>query len=325
MQRIPPGQRYSKNQKSTSVSLEKRIRAMASFGLDPAGFESHLLAGGFMNANYLIKPLQDGKPCFVLRFYSADWSTSKREYDLLKYLHVMEIKVPEVFFIARKKEIPYVIMEYLSGQSLESLLISENPVTLELFESLGLQLAKIHQQTFAQKGFLGPDLQIGNEYNHFGQFIFDFIIRTLQKVPEEKLSKSVADRVIRLVQREWQQVLNSEPEKGQLVHCDFNPKNIFINNGQLVAILDWEFCLSGNGLMDIGNFFRFSYDYPNGAKESFFAGYQSLQSIPENAEAIAKLLDIGNMCSFLERPEDYPETFRTAREVLNSTLEFFNC
>src|SRR5437879_11569923 len=28
-----------------------------------------------------------------------------------------------------------------------------------------------------------------------------------------------------------------------------------------LAIVDWEFCVSGNGLIDIGNFFRFSYDY----------------------------------------------------------------
>ncbi len=323
MQKISPDLRYSKNQKSISIPIEKRNRAISSFGLHPEEFESHLLPGGFMNANYLLKSLHTEKPSFVLRFYSTDWNTSKREYDLLKYLHSTEILVPEVFFVARKKESPYVVMEYLTGQSLESLLLTKDSVPLELFEKLGMQLAQIHQQTFSQKGFLGPHLHIGNEYSHFGRFIYEFIIRTSRSVPGEKLSAEIVARVLRLVETEWQQVINSEPAEGQLVHCDFNPKNIFIENAELKAILDWEFCVSGNGLIDLGNFFRFSYDYPDGAKELFIAGYRRLQSLPENWESIAKLLDIGNMCSFLERKENYPETFHTAREVIISTLEFF--
>jgi len=38
---------------------------------------------------------------------------------------------------------------------------------------------------------------------------------------------------------------------------------------------------------------------------------------------VAKLMDLASMCSFLERPEDYQESFRTARVVIESTLEYF--
>jgi Ser/Thr protein kinase RdoA (MazF antagonist) len=121
-------------------------------------------------------------------------------------------------------------------------------------------------------------------------------------------------------------VERTEPRR-QLVHCDFNPKNLLVSRGwpfKLLAVIDWEFCLSGNGLADLGNFFRFEYDYPPEARAAFASGYASAESVlPENWIDIVKLLDIGNMCSFLERREDYQETFRTARAVIQSTLEHF--
>jgi hypothetical protein len=92
----------------------------------------------------------------------------------------------------------------------------------------------------------------------------------------------------------------------------------------LLAVIDWEFCLSGNGLGDLGNFFRFEYDYPSMARETFAAGYRSVNpDLPMNWSDAAKLIDLGNMCSFLERPEDYQQSFRTARAVIESTLEHF--
>ena len=92
----------------------------------------------------------------------------------------------------------------------------------------------------------------------------------------------------------------------------------------VLAVLDWEFCVSGNGLIDLGNFFRFSYDYAPDAHEHFEKGYRSVNSqLPMTWTDAARLLDLGNMCSFLERKEDYQESFRTARAVINSTLHHF--
>jgi Ser/Thr protein kinase RdoA (MazF antagonist) len=113
----------------------------------------------------------------------------------------------------------------------------------------------------------------------------------------------------------------------QLVHCDFNPKNILVSkesDPKVLAILDWEFSWVGNGLMDFGNFFRFSYDYPPEAREAFVRGYRNVKSeLPENWNEISRIIDVGNMCFFLERQEDYQESFRTARAVIDSTLEYF--
>jgi Ser/Thr protein kinase RdoA (MazF antagonist) len=112
-----------------------------------------------------------------------------------------------------------------------------------------------------------------------------------------------------------------------LVHCDFNPKNILVSRPPgcaVLGIIDWEFCVSGNGLIDIGNFLRFPYDYAATAADSFIAGYlMQHPTLPANWRDVSLLLDLGNMCGFLERQEDYQRTFRTARTVVRSTLAHF--
>lgn len=41
-----------------------------------------------------------------------------------------------------------------------------------------------------------------------------------------------------------------------LVHGDFNPTNILVDNGVVTGILDWEFAHAGSRYMDIGNLLR---------------------------------------------------------------------
>jgi hypothetical protein len=92
----------------------------------------------------------------------------------------------------------------------------------------------------------------------------------------------------------------------------------------VTGILDWEFSLSGNGYIDIGNFFRFPYDYPEGVQENFIEGYKAVKDdLREDWREISLLMDLGNMASFLERKEDYQKTFRTARTVIDNTLNYF--
>jgi Ser/Thr protein kinase RdoA (MazF antagonist) len=221
---------------------------------------------------------------------------------------------------------PVSALEYLEGITLEERLLAGPPPGLELYEHIGRELAKIHAIEFPEAGFIGPAVRPGKEYGNFSVFLRAFIEKTLKALwtEEGRLDHETNRRTRELVKSRWDCVLATEPKR-QLVHSDFNPKNLLVSqNDQDIAILDWEFCLSGNGLLDLGNFFRFAYDYAPEAPLRFEAGYRSVQpGLPANWREIGALLDIGNMCSFLERPEHYPETFRTARAVLKATLESF--
>jgi Ser/Thr protein kinase RdoA (MazF antagonist) len=223
---------------------------------------------------------------------------------------------------------PVAILEFIDGISLEDRLLSEVETPPELYRDIGAQLAAMHRITFSEAGFLGPRLTFGHEYVTLSPFLREFVERTLTMLLKrpERLNPDLNERLSRLVQDTWAMVNDTEPRR-QLVHCDFNPKNLLVSRGAaptLLAVLDWEFCLSGNGLGDLGNFFRFEYDYPDTARDAFIGGYRSVEpDLPANWFEVARLMDLASMCSFLERPEDYRESFHTARVVIEATLTHF--
>jgi Ser/Thr protein kinase RdoA (MazF antagonist) len=323
MEKIPAKDRFSKHAKISEVSPETLREAISEFDLSPEECEVRVLAGGFMNANFMVT---SGHNKFVFRVYSTDRNTAEREKDLLQFLRTYPVKVPQDFAIFEACGRPVAVLEYIDGITLEDKILSGETIGAHLYEEIGSQLAQIHSIHFNAAGFIGPKLTIGREYADFNLFIRGFIEKTLDEISTERLDTDTRDRFRKLVREKWTLVSRAEPLR-QLVHTDFNPKNIMVSkepDTKVSAILDWEFCVSGNGLIDIGNFFRFSYDYPPDAYEHFEKGYRSVIShLPREWIDIARLLDLGNMCSFLERKEDYPESFRTARTVIKSTLHHF--
>ena len=325
LQFIPAKERFSTNSRSVNIGVEILREAVSHFGRRPERAEFRRLSGGFMNANYLAAIDQEQ---IVVRVYSTEAATADRECDLLTFLATASMSVPRVLARFQVRDRPIAILEFIDGIALEDRLLSGEGVPHSLYHEIGAQLAKVHKITFAETGFLGPQLKIGREYDDFSRFIREFIERTLSMLltRPDRLSLDLNQRVQDLVRDTWALVLETEPRR-QLVHCDFNPKNLLVpaqSSAALLAVIDWEFCLSGNGLADLGGFFRFEHDYPTVARETFVAGYRSVDpDLPANWFDVARLIDLGNMCSFLERREDYQETFRTARAVIQGTLEHF--
>jgi fructokinase len=277
-----------------------------------------------MNANFVATI--DGER-FVVRVYSTDALTADRECDLLTFLASTAVAVPRVLARCEVEHRPVAILEFIDGVTLEDRLLGGGGLAAWIYHDIGVQLAHIHRITFPRTGFVWPKVAIGHEYDDFSIFLREFIDRTLSMllVRQDRLSLDLNHRFQRLVRDQWPLVSDTEPRR-QLVHSDFNPKNVMIAGREdaVLAIIDWEFCLSGNGLGDLGNFFRFEYDYPSGARAALVEGYTSVNGkLPAKWFDVAKLIDLGAMCGFLERHEDYQESFRTARVVIESTLEYF--
>jgi len=266
----------------------------------------------------------------VLRFYSRDRATAVRERDLLALLAATPVRCPRSLGLVESDGRSVGILEYVDGVSLEERLLAGPPPDLSLYTELGRALAGVHAVTFAEAGFLGEGGRPGREYADFSLFLRDFIEKTLawlEAEHPERLDGATIARVRRLIAEQWDHVLATERRR-QLVHCDFNPKNLLVSRGpgpKLLAVIDWEFCVSGNGLIDLANFFRFEADYAPEAGARFAEGYRAAGGqLPDDWREVALLLDLANMCSFLERRENYRKTFGTARAVVLSTLEHFD-
>lgn len=322
MERIPPEERFSHNEKSLVIPEEILFAALSQSQWDPRKTTLTKLSGGFMNANY--KAVHESERQ-VLRVYSTDSHFAQKEYDLLRFLSDREILTPKVYDVFEIEGRPVVLMEFLEGVTLEDHLLSGGTNDPSIYESVGRELGKIHAIHFDHAGFIGPGMQLSHQFTNFSAFVGEFIDKTLRDLESqpEKLDLEANRRFRRLFEDKWQIAVDSE-KFPQLVHCDFNPKNILVLNNEVSGVIDWEFSDSGNGMIDFGNFFRFSYDYPAEAREHFVRGYREVNpNLPENWETAARLMDLGNMCGFLERKEDYQKTFRTARAVIKSTLEHF--
>jgi Ser/Thr protein kinase RdoA (MazF antagonist) len=324
MDYIPPQERFSEHA-NLNVPLDAVLREAAR-RIDFGSTRFSRLPGGFMNANFLG---ETGDKRLVFRIYSTSQETADRERDVMRLVGSRAgIRVPEVLAVFNIEGRPVAVMEYIDGISLQDRLCDGEAVPTNIYTEIGEQLGRIHAIEFPEGGFIGPQLRIGGEYENFSLFLKEFIERTLDWLEQrpDRLDLDTNRRFRRLIRDKWEVTYGAEPAR-QLAHCDFNPKNILVSRppaSGVLAIIDWEFCISGNGLIDLGNFFRFAYDYDASAVERFIAGYLTLHpTLPANWRDISLLLDLGNMCGFLERREDYERTFRTARAVVSSTLAHF--
>ncbi len=319
MDYIHPKKRYSQAKTRKEDHSVDLATVAEEFGFDINKLKISKLSGGFMNANYLLK----GNRQAVLRVIATNEESARREAALVELAYQNEIKVPKFYDLKVFKGKAYVLYEYMPGITLEDFLLTRKEVSKKTFLDLGSELGKIHSISFASNGFFNEQLKIAEPISDIDKFGIDYMNRVIPNIPDERLSKEIKERLHKLIQDKWEFVSQSSISN-RLTHFDFNPKNILVSeDGELKAILDWEFGMAANCIADLGNFLRFTYDYPDFSKDTFIQGYERVLNLPEGWEDASRLLDLISMCGFLERKENYPETFKTAKMIVENTLDYF--
>lgn len=274
------------------------------------------LSGGFSNANFLIR---SSIGSYVIRFYTLGLDHCKTEADILRFATDHSISVPEIV----KEKIQFKnhfsnILKYIEGTPLSELLFDKAPIPDSVFYKVGRELALIHSVPFDRHGLLGPDLKITYDTTDSNKVFDDFILAPLNGRAGIRLGP-LKEKLLKLLEHKSQIGITSKP---CLVHCDFNPKNILVSpTMDKVAILDWEFAMAGERLIDFGNFFRFENDFTEPMMANVLKGYESiLGPLPPNWRADAKIHDLISMISFLNSSDEKPKTFATAIEIIESTI-----
>lgn len=93
----------------------------------------------------------------------------------------------------------------------------------------------------------------------------------------------------------------------QLVHSDFNPKNLLASREHgrwsITAVLDWEFAFSGSPLHDIGNMLRFGGERPPVFAAGFTEGFRDGGGeLPPGWRETSEALDLFALADLLTRP-----------------------
>ncbi|MBN1436614.1 MAG: phosphotransferase [Sedimentisphaerales bacterium] len=194
-----------------------------------------LLPHGKSNSNY--KLVVDGETC-VFRWHAG--GTAERERTAMRLVEGL-VSVPPILAAGPD----WSLFSFVEGDHL-----SDHP---ECLQAAVRTAANIWTVTFPSKGWVAADGTI-TPFDFGGES--DFMTAILKDPAVNKwLGSQAVHAITRIFAIEAERPTEDQP-CGCLVHGDFNPSNILVKDGEVVAILDWEFSHSGGPLMDIANLVR---------------------------------------------------------------------
>lgn len=285
------------------------------------------LSGGFSNHN-LVLTFDDGERC-VLRL-STDEPRLRMEADLLGFLgrRAPAFPVPEVLW--RSSQTHHgpsaIALTYVDGAPLA--VAEDHFGTAQrqaICERLGAVAAAIHAVTFDQAGMLGPGPVVSQPFESYRVGALAFLAEALDvPILQRRIGR---DRHGRLRQcLDLPDDITAPSTDGQLCHGDFNQKNVLVRIGpansiEIAAILDWEFAMSGAGVLDLGNLLRFEAESPSVDAARFAAAYRAAGGhLDNNWQQQSLFADLLAQAEFLTGENHRPKTFATAITVIDRSL-----
>jgi aminoglycoside phosphotransferase (APT) family kinase protein len=238
---------------------------------------AELLPAGKANTNYRLI-LSDGNK-YVLRLYSQG-NPALETY----VMGLVEDLVPVPKEMERGDA--WSVFSFIDGAHLEKF-----PERLDVAAEA---LARISSVRFESPGIVNPDGTV-TPFSFGG--IKGFILEKLgDPAVQEWIGPAAVEGVFGVLAEETNRLDELEAEC-RLVHGDFNPTNILIQDGRVSGILDWEHCHSGTPYMDIGNLLRHSDPARHDQiRQGLEAGGMRL---PPDWKERAELVDLTSQLEFL--------------------------
>jgi aminoglycoside phosphotransferase (APT) family kinase protein len=268
------------------------------------------LAGGYSNDNCLVTTAAGDQ--FVLRRYLRA-NRCAVEAALARLLRGV-VAVPEVIAADPDGEVagePVLLARFVAGLPLgHALAGASREDQAGLGRQVGTALAAIGTIGFSCPGeFSGPELV--PDASGWPASLPEFVGRCLDSGPAARALLTAAERdLVRDLARSRAPLADQVAGTSQLVHADFNAKNLLVSAGPggwtMAAVLDWEFAFSGSPLIDVGNMLRFGEQVPPAFESGFVAGFRAAGGgLPEGWREISEALDLYALAEFLTRPPEH--------------------
>ncbi len=210
-----------------------------------------------------------GKPRFILKICDRPNDYTSEVY-FLSYFK-KQIQVPSIINTLSPSQETHgaILMEYLSGCLLKTSMITE-----EIAFQLGKSLAIIHSNKTDGFGYLHRDTKLESDpTSHIKDKFLESIDECKEHLPAELIMKSCnyLDKTLHLLEK---------VDGPCIIHRDFRPGNIIVENKRLRGIIDWSSARASFAEDDFCSIEHGEWKDFNHHKENFFQGYSSIRNIP---------------------------------------------
>jgi fructosamine-3-kinase len=238
------------------------------------------LTEGYFNVAYKISSDKRSVICKIAPSIQVDIMTYEKnimfsEVDSMKMVsEKSDAPVAKILFYDNSHTIcdaDYFFMEMLPGRSFDTVAKDMSKQEKDLiYCEIGKFTRMLNEITGDAFGYYGQTEKQGqNWYEVFRSMLED----VYGDADKKEISLPVTKRqVLELLEKE--KGLFEKVKKPKFVHWDIWAGNVFVENGEITGIIDFERCLWADELMEVG--FR-TYD----REKSFFAGYGIDQLDPE--------------------------------------------
>ncbi|MFD1775065.1 phosphotransferase family protein [Paenibacillus rhizophilus] len=287
--------------KSKLTEVERGRLAEAAFGIGTVVLRTRELTGGFFNAAYELA-LADGReailkiaPPYTAEMLSYERNIMRAEVEALRFIKAAGVApVPEVYaYDDSRTVIPYeyFFMEKVKGrpynEAREEMTIGER---MEIERELGRYNRQINEVRGERFGlFLNTPAKAPGTWRETFSGLIGNVLNDARRLGASlPIDRKTLDQGIAKLLPVLDEV--TEP---RLVHWDLWNGNIFVDNGKITALIDWERALWGDPLMEY--YFR-----PFENSEAFGSGYGVVFDSP-GAQARKELYDLYfNLISVIE-------------------------
>ncbi|MFZ0634002.1 MAG: phosphotransferase [Candidatus Acidiferrales bacterium] len=286
------------------------------------------LRDGLRNANFKLQ-LDSPPDPIVLRIYEHDASICQKEVDLLN-LVARSVPVPEIIHAESRgtDDIPpFALLHFVEGISFRDLTrAGDADAIAQAARSAGETLAAIGRTTFSISGWLALGPAVGTPLLDGADPVPRFVDLCLAAANLQR--RMPADLRKRTHASIWSHSpnLGSLDDDACLVHGDFGKRNLLVRNVEgkctVVAVLDWEFAVSGSPLADLGHFLRYERISRPLVEPHFSNGYLfAAGKLPQNWRQLARLVDLAALCESLTH-DDLPDAVVAELiELIRATVE----
>jgi len=285
--------------------------------------------GGLVNTNLRVCLSGRDEP-ILLRLYTRDPTQAHKEWALNRLTADASVPVPRFLHFAESNPVtghPYVLMEWVEGVRLETLVGSTEPGRLaDLGRGVGAALATIHAITFPTYGFLDDQLNVATPITMGSDGLVAFLRHCLvEGRGRERLDAETVHTLLTFAEAEGP-LLDTWNGAPCLSHSDFGGSNLLIQQAAdgkwvVAAVLDWEFAFSGTPFFDLGNLLRPPLGAVPGFECGVIAGYRAAGgTLPPQWKRLSLLTDLTAWAEFLNRPAAGDALIADATRMMAATV-----